>query len=406
MLPNDTAMRSVAAKLLWRKSRLRPDTGEDRGTISTVTLRPALRLAPARALPHRVLRAAGLTLLAGTLLASGCKKPHGADVVASVNGHAIPRADLDRVYTAQQKSKQDPQPETPEQADSDRLAILRDLIDQEIIEQRAAKMNLTATNDEVDAKLTDVKAPYTEDVFNQRMREAGRTLDNLRHDIRRNITLDKLLNKEINSKINVTDSEVTAYYNSHKADFNLIENRYHLAQIVVTSLPDQGGSKQGGTNLQGSKATNDAEAKKKIQTLKNRIDTGEDFGAIAANFSENPQTASSGGDMGFPSESQLRGDPLTFAAVSKLKAGETTDILPMFAGPGSKQVIGYAILKLISRESAGQRDLTSPVVQQSIREQLRNSRSQLLKSAYLEMVRDQAKVENYLAEEIFTKGAK
>lgn len=110
--------------------------------------------------------------------------------------------------------------------------------------------------------------------------------------------------------------------------------------------------------------------------------------------------------MGFPSESQLRGDPLTFAAVSKLKAGETTDILPMFAGPGSKQVIGYAILKLISRESAGQRDLTSPVVQQSIREQLRNSRSQLLKSAYLEMVRDQAKVENYLAEEIFTKGAK
>lgn len=371
-----------------------------RCTIGTVTSRTTFST-PVRRYPHILLRLSGLLVLTGTLLLSGCKKAHSADVIASVNGHAIPRADLDRFYQTQQKSKQDPQPETPEQADSDRLAILRDLIDQEIIDQRAAKMNLTATSDEVDAKLTEMKAPYTEEVFQQRLHESNHTIEDVRRDLRRSITLDKLLNKEINSKINVTDAEVASYFNTHKADFNLVENRYHLAQIVVTGLPEQGVS-----NLQNSKATNDADAKKKIQTLKNRIDTGEDFGAIAANFSEAPQTASSGGDMGFPPESQLRQDPIAFAAISKLKAGETTDIIPMFAGGGSKQVVGYYILKLISRESAGQRDLTNPVVQQSIRDQLRNTRSQLLKSAYLEMVRDQAKVENYLAEEIFTKGAK
>ena len=274
-------------------------------------------------------------------------------------------------------------------------------MDQEIIDQRAAKMNLSATNDEVDAKITELKAPFTEEVFQQRLRESGQTLEQLRSDMRRTLTKNKLLNKEINSKINVTDAEVTAYFNAHKADFNLVENRYHLAQIVVTGLPDKGAV----SNLQNSKATNDADARKKIQSLKNRIDTGEDFATVAANYSEAPQTASSGGDMGFPPESQLRPAPVAFAAVSRLKAGETTDILPMFAGP-SKQPVGYYILKLISRESAGQRDLTNPVVQQSIRDQLRNSRSQLLTSAYLEMVRDQAKVENYLAEEIFSKGAK
>ncbi len=339
------------------------------------------------------------------VLLTGCHTQHGADVVASVNGHAIPRADLDHYYDAQQKNKQDPAPETPEQADSDRLTILRGLIDQEIIEQRAAKMGLTATNDEVDGKLNEMKAPFTEDQFQQRLKASGQTLEEVRRDLRRSVTLDKLLNKEINSKINVTDGEVTSYFNAHKVEFNLVENRYHLAQIVVTSLPDQGA--QGGpTNLQGSKAATDADAKKKIQSLKNQIDTGADFGALAANYSENSQTASNGGDMGFPSESQLRQDPAMFAAVSKLKAGETTDILPMYVAPGSKQVVGYYILKMLSRESAGQRDLTSPVVQQNIRDQLRNSRSQLLKSAYLEMVRDQAKVENYLAEEIFTKGAK
>ncbi len=373
-----------------------------RDTIRVVTEDRSLALARSFRLSHEGFR--GFVIVATlvvTLGAAGCKKTHGADVVASVNGHAIPRADLDRYYDAQQKNKQDPQPSTPEQADSDKMDILRGLIDQEIIEQRAAKMNLTATNDEVDAKLTEMKAPYTEDVFNDRLRQSGQTLDNVRRDLRRSITLDKLLNKEINSKINVTDSQVSSYFQAHKSEFNLIENRYHLAQIVVTSLPSQGAS-----NLQGSKATSDVEAKKKIQTLKNRIDAGENFGALAADFSENPQTSSNGGDMGFPSESQLRGDAQTFAAVSKLKAGETTDILPMFAGQGSKQVVGYAILKLISRESAGQRDLGNPVVQQSIRDQLRNTRSQLLTSAYREMIRDQAKVENYLAEEIFTKGAK
>lgn len=337
-------------------------------------------------------------LLVAVALA-GCNKPHDANVVASVNGHAILRSDLDRVFGAQQKTKQDPQPATDEQNKSDRLAMLRNLIDEEIIEQRAAKMNLTATNEEVDAKLTEMKARYTEEQFQQVLRDSGRSLDEVRRDLRRSLTFDKLLNKEINSKINVTDSEVNSFYASHKADFNLIENKLHLAQIVTTSQPAQQP-----TNLQGSKATNDADAKKKIAALKAQLDSGADFGALAMNFSEDPQTASNGGDMGFASESQVRQDPQIFDAVSKLKAGETSGILPLFA-PGSRTAIGYAIIKLISKEVAGQRDLTNPAVQQSIRDQLRNTRSQLLKSAYLEMLRDQAKVENYFAEDVFKAGS-
>ncbi len=336
---------------------------------------------------------------------NGCHATHGADVVASVNGHAIPRADLDRLFDTQQKNKQDPAPESPEQADSERLEIARGLIDEEIVEQRAAKMNLTATNDEVDAKIAEFKSHYTDQDFNEYLKQSSQTLDDFRRNVRRSVTSTKLFNKEIESKINVTDAEVTTYFNAHKADYNLIESRYHLAQILVTAMPmDRSQGAQ--PNLQGSKAANETDAKKKIQSLKNRIDAGEDFGTLAANFSENPQTAANGGDMGFPSESQLRADPQTFAAISKLKSGETTDILPVPAGNGSKQVIGYVILKLLARESAGQRDLTDPRVQQGIRDQLRNSRGQLLKSAYLEMVRDQAKVENYLAAQVFNKGAK
>ncbi len=121
-----------------------------------------------------------------------------------------------------------------EQADSLRLNLLHELIDEEIIEQRAAKMNLTATNEEVDAKLAEMKAPYTEEQFQQRLKASNHTLDDVKHDLRRSLTIEKLLNKEINSKITVTDADVTNYFNQHKAEFNLIETQYHLAQIQVT----------------------------------------------------------------------------------------------------------------------------------------------------------------------------
>jgi peptidyl-prolyl cis-trans isomerase SurA len=325
-------------------------------------------------------------LLLAVAAVSGCNRPHGADVVATVNGHAIMKPDMEKVYTAQLgEAQQQQQQPTHEQADSLRLNVLKELIDEEIVQQRAAKTNLTATNEEVDAKLAEMKAPYTEEQFDQRLKASNHTVDDVKHDLRRSLTIDKLLNKEINSKITVTDTDVTTYFTQHKSEFNLMETQYHLAQIQVTSVP----SAQPG-NLQGSKATSDDEAKKKIQALKNRLDSGEDFGAIAMNFSERAETAPNGGDMGFVAESQMHADPMVFAAVTKLKAGQITDILPLLDGQ-SKKPMGYAIYKLISREPAGQR--------------LRDGRSQLLKNAFFEMLRDQAKVENFLAEEIFKNNA-
>jgi peptidyl-prolyl cis-trans isomerase SurA len=51
-------------------------------------------------------------------------------------------------------------------------------------------------------------------------------------------------------------------------------------------------------------------------------------------------------------------------------------------------------------EPAGQRDLTDPRVEQEIRTQLQDHREQLLKAAYYEVMRDQAKVENFYAEKV------
>jgi peptidyl-prolyl cis-trans isomerase SurA len=108
--------------------------------------------------------------------------------------------------------------------------------------------------------------------------------------------------------------------------------------------------------------------------------------------------------MGFVGESQMHSDLAIFNVITKLKAGEVTDILPIM-DPQTKKPVGYAIYKLLSRDPPGQRDLNDPRVQQAIRQQLQLGRSQLLKSAYLEMVHDQAKVENFFAEQIFKNDA-
>ena len=331
---------------------------------------------------------------------AGCRRTHGPDVVATVNGKPIMRTEVETLYQNNLGESQQ-QPPSKEQADIVRLNVIRQLIDEEILMERAAKLNLTATDEEVDNQVNEYKAPYTQEEFNKRLADKHLTLDDLKRQIRRSKTEDKLLNKEINSKINISDADISAYYNAHKAEFNLIEPMYHLAQIMVTGqpLPPQ----QQNINLQNSKATNEAEAKKKIETLHNRLESGEDFGLLAQNFSERPDTASNGGDMGFVSESQLHSSPDVYNAIAKINPGQVTEVLPVY--DPQKRSIGYAIFKLIDKQAAGQRELNDPRVQQTIRGQLRDARSQLLRNAYLEMLRDEARVENFFAEEVFKNGA-
>jgi peptidyl-prolyl cis-trans isomerase SurA len=326
---------------------------------------------------------------------AGCHRSTAPDVVATVNGKAIMRADLETYYKA--NLGDNPQQPSAEQADIGRLTILHQMIEDEILQQRAAKLNLIASDEDVNAKLTEIKAPYTQEEFDKMLQQRNMTLDEYKRIMRRTLTRTKLLNKEIESKINITDSQIGSYYAAHKAEFNLIEPQYHLAWIVATAAPSQ----QTG-NLQNNKASGDADAKKKIQTIHNRLNSGEDFSALAMNFSEDANTSSNGGDRGFVSESQLHTDPDAYNAITKLKPGQITDVMPIYDGSDPRhRLMGYAIYQLIAREAAGQRDLNDPVLRQTIHTQLHDGRAQLLRNAYLEMLHDDAKVHNYFAEQIF-----
>ncbi len=328
-------------------------------------------------------------------LSTGCSmKPSGDNIAAVVDGQKIYRADLEKYYQSQTAGSN--QPLGDEQSTSLRLSILRELIENEILMHRAEKLGLLATNEEVDRKLTEIKSPYTAEQFDQRLQESKLTLDDFKRNIRRALTAEKVLHKEVTSKINVTQQDITDYYNAHRAEFNLIEPRYHLAHILVTGAADP----QAAGNA--NKAHNAAEAQKKIQTVLARLEAGDDFGSIAMAYSEDASTAANGGDLGILPESALKQtDSFTRDAILKLKAGQYTPIIPLI-NPATKQAGAFRIVKLIFMEPAGQRDLSDPRVEQEIRTQLQDRKEQLLKAAYYEVMRDQAKVENFYAEKVLT----
>ena len=194
---------------------------------STSTSRfPTFRFIASR-FPVSSVQGAVLVLVGSAILVPfiGCHRSPAPDVVATVNGKDIPRGDLDRAYQSLRISQgPSPQEPSPEQAKLMRLEVLRTLIDEEIIQQRAAKLNVAASDEDVNARLTDMKAPLTQEEFDKELKQRNETLDDLKKEIRHQLTKQKLLNKEIESKINITDAEIGNYYAEHKAEWNFIEN--------------------------------------------------------------------------------------------------------------------------------------------------------------------------------------
>jgi peptidyl-prolyl cis-trans isomerase SurA len=324
---------------------------------------------------------------------AACNSQVGGDVMATVDGKKIFRTEVDKYYDNNVASAQ--QAPTGEQATALRLNILHTMIDDEILMRRAEKLGLLATDEEVDRKYNEYKAPFTQEEFDQRLKDKKITLVDFKRDIRRSITVEKVMNKEVSSKINVTDQDITDYYKAHKGEFNLIETQYHLALITVTAAPNPQ------VQNQNDKAQNEADARKKIQMIANRLDSGDDFATLAMKYSENPETSGNGGDLGTFPESGLKGinDLATREAVAKLKPGQYSPIITV-VDPASKRAMEFRIVKLVAKEPAGQRELSDPRVQQAIRSQLHDRRDQLLKAAYYEVLRDTAKVENFYAKKV------
>lgn len=307
-----------------------------------------------------------------------------ADTWAIVDGRTISREDVERAF---RRLGDRPEGLSDEEALTTKLNVLNDLIVEDLLLAKARGLKLDVLQSELDAAFADARKNIPDEAFQQELTRRNLTADQMRDGLRRELLTSKLLNQEVGSKVTVTDSDVAAYFNGHRDQFNLPENAYRLAQIVVT--PVQDGQL---ANRTGDDATTPQAAAAKVQMLMQRLKEGATFTDVARDFSEDPESAQRGGDLGLVPLSALRQapPPLRDAVLN--------------ANPGTAKVVNQngllTIVYVVAREQAGQRELSTPGVKEQITQGLRARQEQLLRTAYLAAVHNDAVVVNHLARRV------
>ena len=323
---------------------------------------------------------------AAVLTLVSCEAPISKDVAATVNGRAISYSDVDRAIAIQFPASN--QKITADETVQLRLEVLRALIDQEIMMQRAEKDGLLASDSDVEVKFNEYKAPYTKEELEKEFEKRKMTEAEFKAQLRRQLTVEKLHAKEIDSRISISDNDVATFYRANKASYNVPEDTVRLAQILVTPSPDPNV-----INLKNDKAQTDQQAHDKIVRIQEELRQGQDFATVASNYSEDVY-AGMGGDTGPIPESTLEkaANPELRRIILNMNPGQ---ISPVIHTPE-----GYRIIKLISREKAGERSFNDPRTQEMIRSELFQGKQQMLRAAFYEVARSEDKITNYYAKAV------
>lgn len=326
-----------------------------------------------------------IVLMAGSF---GCRRTASPDpaVAARVNGISILRAQVESFFRF--RTQDIAQKPAGEAANILKLEILRELIEGEIMAQKAEQLNLKPTDAEVEAEMKGLKGPATDEEFRKTLEQRGVSEADLRREIGRSLTARKVVENQVRAKIQVSEAEINGFFEENRETFNIKEPMYQIGLIAVTTDPAAPVS-----NLRNDKALNEEMAVRKIQSLESRLQAGEDFQQLAREYSEDPQTAQVGGDLGYQTAGMLDRFGAAFkATILKMKVGDLTPVV--------RTAEGYWLFKLLGKREPGQHDLKNPEVQRSIREELQNRKQQLLTAAFSEQLHNEARVENFLAREI------
>jgi len=329
----------------------------------------------------------------GLCLTTACgskpSAPSSPDVWAVVDGREIRKDDVEKAYRRASQTAAT----SDDEAMTAKLSLLNELITQDILVAKAKTLGLEVTGTDLDAAFNDRKKNITDEAFQKELTQRNLTATDMKEGLRLELSAQKLIDHEVGAKINIGDADVNAFFNANRAQFNLPETAYHIAQIVITPVHEPQI-----TNRLNDDATTPDAAGRKAAMLMERLKAGTQFSALAMDYSEDPQSAPQGGDLGFVAASALNQVPPALRdAVLKATPGTVSQV----SSGGA-----HTLVLLIAREQAGQRDLSSPGVRDNITTTLHDRKEQLLRTAYLSAIRNDAKVVNYLARRIVESTAK
>ena len=305
------------------------------------------------------------------------------NVWATVGDRQISRDEIEKAYRREAPA----QPRADEEALADKLTLLNQVIVQELLLAKARELKIELSDTELDNAFAEAKKNITDDQFQKELASRNLTPADMRESLRRDMLANKVMEREVTAKVAVTDDDIKTFYETNRASFNRNEDAYHIAQITVTPVR---ANQQ--INRSGNDAATPQEAQAKAQMLMERLKAGAPFAELAADFSEDPESAQRGGDLGFVPVSALRNvpAPLRDAVLN--------------SQPGSVRMVsiggGHTIVLLVAKDTAGQKDLSMPQVKEMITNTLKGRREQLLRAAYVNALRNDATVVNHLADRI------
>ncbi|NNE68223.1 MAG: hypothetical protein HKN33_16790 [Pyrinomonadaceae bacterium] len=327
----------------------------------------------------------------GTLILAGCPaagpggpENAGDQTAATVNGKPIMLEEVERAIKAMAQGQETRL--SPMELAQARLQVLQQLIQQEVMFQKAAKEETIPSDDEVNTELTKLKrqAGGSEEDFAKRLKETGQTEETLKESLKKEIATRKLVEKITGNIKQPTDAEIQGFYSGNK-EFFVKKRGVELAAIVVDPRD----------NGQGDTTTNEAEASARIKEIGQQLQSV-DFATVAREKSEDP-SAIRGGDLGNISEEDLKQ-----AFSPQLAAGFMSEQFKVGQVAGPFNIQGkYYILKLKNRiEKDESLTLESPGVKQQVTDTLVNNRKQLLAASYQAIAMNEAKVINFLAQKV------
>jgi peptidyl-prolyl cis-trans isomerase SurA len=198
-----------------------------------------------------------------------------------------------------------------------RSDLLSKLIDQKLTDQQIKKNNINVSSKEVDKALERLKEmrSYTDEDLRAGLAEQGLTMEEYRESLKQQLLRSNLVNREVKSKIVVTDEEIEKYYNAHK-DKYAGKTKYHIWNIAARF----------------SQFANDSEkqaAYKKIKNVQAQLKQGRPFKSIVSESPNTPGTPQ-GADLGLYQLDELSAE--LQSAVKGMSAGEYSDILSFARG--------------------------------------------------------------------------
>lgn len=269
------------------------------------------------------------------------------EIIARVNNQIITRSEYMR---EKDQLKQEAQQQDPANADKiymDRERdILRGLVDQQLLLEKAKDLGITADTDLV-KRLDDIRKQMnlsSMDDLEKAAQAQGVSFEDFKQNLRNQIITQKVISDQVGSKIQVTKDEEQQYYDSHKDELMQPE-QIRLSEILVSTQKataanekSGGGDKPAAEDDPQALATADAKAK----DLLSQIQKGAKFEDVAKKNSDGP-TASQGGDLGYFKRGALAKEleDKTFA----MKPGEVSDVIR------TRQ--GYVLLKVTEHTEAG-----------------------------------------------------